>query len=80
MSGEPLILTIELQLCLVMASTLNDIRNAAKATATQGDGITRVARPARALQPPASMPAGLCAASSPIRESTVPARRARIVL
>jgi len=80
MSGEPLILTIELQLCLVVASTPNDQKNARKATAAEGDGIARVNSPGQGLQEPACIPYGLCAASSTVRNSSVPARRARIVL
>jgi len=80
MSGEPLILTIELQLCLVVASTLNGLRNARKTTAAEGNGIARDIRPGQELQYPASIPNHLCAVSSPVRGSSVPARQRRIIL
>jgi len=41
MSGEPLTLTIELQLCLVVALTLRDLKSARKETAAEDCGITR---------------------------------------
>jgi len=68
MSGEHLVLTIELQLCLVLASALNDLKNARSATVAEDDGMKPVARPRLELRPPAPMPFGLREASSRIRE------------
>ncbi len=81
MSGEPLILAIELQLCLVVASTLNGMRKARKAAVVECSGTTRIVESGRRLPSPVSMPYGFCdEARSPAHESSVPARRARIVL
>ncbi len=78
MSGDPLILTTELQLCLVMTSSLNDLKNAHKAKAAQSDGVTRMGRLGRQLPSP-QLRYGLCEASLLVQESSVPVRRAQIV-
>jgi len=79
MNGELLLLAIELKLCVSLVSPLRGMKDMRKATAAEGHGVTRVAGPDRQLQPPASMPHGLCEASSPVRELSMSARRARIV-
>lgn len=81
MSGEPLILAIEVQLCLVVASILNGMRKARKAAVVEHSGTTRIVESGRRLPSPASMPYGLCdEVRSPARGSSVPARKAQILL
>jgi len=78
MSGEHVVLTIELQLCLVMALTPKDMKSAREAKAAEDDGTTSIARPGRRLQPPVVTPCGLSEVSSPVRTLTTPAQRARL--
>jgi hypothetical protein len=78
MSGDPLILTIELELCLVMTATFNGLKSAHKAQDAYCHGLTRVAPPDRQLPPP-PFTYGLCEATLAVPEPGVPVRRAPIV-
>jgi hypothetical protein len=80
MSGEPLTPIIELLLCIFAASILNNLRNARQATAANRSRSKRIVEPGRRLPSADSMPYGLCEARSPVRESSVPTRRPRILL
>ena len=78
MSGEPLVLTIELQLCLVLALTFKHRKGAREAKAVEDDGATSVARPGRRLAPVA-MFCGPGEVSSPVLTLKTPAPKASII-
>jgi hypothetical protein len=67
MSGDPLMLTIELGLCLVVASHLGNAMNGRRATVVEGDGM----RPA-----PAAILPEICKTSSRIPELSLPGQNA----
>ncbi len=78
MSGNLLMLAIELQLCLLAAATLANPNNARKAAAVQRDGFAPAAKARRRLEAPAPIGCGLFEPNPRARRSTVPERRARL--
>ena len=77
MSGDPLMLTIELRLCLVVASRLGDAMNGRRATVVEGDGMRPGAGPASGVRPKAAILPEICKINSRIPELSMPAQNAR---
>jgi len=73
MSEDTLIVRIELQLCLSVASTHSDMKTMRGANDSADNGTPRAVRPFRNLQLPVPMPYGLFEVSSSVRESSMPA-------
>jgi hypothetical protein len=70
-------LTIELRLCLVVASHLGDAMNGRRATVVEGDGMRPATGPASGVRPTAATLPGICKMSSRIPELSMPAQNAR---
>jgi len=69
-------LTIELRLCLVVASHLGDAMNGRRATVVEGDGMRPAAGPASGVWPTAAMLPEICKISSRIPELSLPSQNA----
>jgi hypothetical protein len=69
-------LTIELRLCLVVASHLGDATNGRKATVVEGDGMRPAAGPASGVRPAAATLPEICKINSRIPELNLPGQNA----
>jgi len=71
-AGTILMFAIELQLCLVVAASLPNLKNARRAMAVRRDEMSPVAKSRGELRSAIAMREGLCETSSCVRERSLP--------
>jgi len=76
MSGDPLMLAIELRLRLAVASHVGDAMNGRRVTVVEGDGMRPAAGPASGVRPTAAILPEICKINSRIPELSLPGQNA----